>query len=180
MLPGHFSEDAHTEPRPRERVPVDHLARQAELETQLAHFVLEELAQRLEELQVHALGQAADVVMRLDDVRLAGASARGLDHVGIDRALCQPLDSREFPRFLLEDLDEEPADGLALLLRVGLAVQRIEETLFGIHADDPHTHVAREGFHDLVAFAEPNQAVVDEHADQLIADRLVQQGRDDR
>ena len=32
-----------------------------------AHLVLEELAQRLDELEVHLLGQAADVVVALDD-----------------------------------------------------------------------------------------------------------------
>jgi hypothetical protein len=31
-----------------------------------AHLVLEQFAQRLDELHVHALGQAADIVMALD------------------------------------------------------------------------------------------------------------------
>ncbi len=66
----HFAEDAHAETRAGERMAEHHLARQAELEAELAHFVLEELAQRLEQLQVQRLGQAADVVMRLDRVRL--------------------------------------------------------------------------------------------------------------
>jgi hypothetical protein len=176
---GDLSEDAHTQARARERVSIHHFARQTELETELAHFVLEELAQRLEQLQVHPLGQAAHVVMGLDHVRLAGASARGFDHVWVDRALCQPLDSREFPRLFLEDLDEEPADGLALLLGIGLATQGIKKTLLRVDADDAHAHVTREGFHDLVALAQPNQTVVDEHADQLIADCLVQQCRYD-
>ena len=82
-----FAEDAHAEAGAGERMAIHHLARQSELDAEAAHLVLEQLAQRLDELQVHLLGQAADVVMGLDDVRLAGARARGLDDVGIDRAL---------------------------------------------------------------------------------------------
>ena len=39
---------------------------QAKFATERADFVLEEFAQRLHELHVHALGQATDIVVRLD------------------------------------------------------------------------------------------------------------------
>ena len=48
-----FAEDAHAETRARERMAIHHLARQAELDAEPAHFVLEQLAQRLDELQLH-------------------------------------------------------------------------------------------------------------------------------
>ena len=117
-------------------MPIHHLARQAELDAELAHFVLEQLAQRLEQLQVHLLGQAADVVVALDDVRLAGLRAGRLDHVRIDRALREPANARQLRRFLFEHFDEQPADDLALALRIGLALQRVEEARFGIDAND--------------------------------------------
>ena len=41
------------------------LSRQAELAAERAHFVLEQLAQRLDQLHVHALRQAADIVVHL-------------------------------------------------------------------------------------------------------------------
>ena len=50
----------------RERVAADEGRRQAELDAERAHLVLEELAQRLDQLQLHPLGQAADVVVALD------------------------------------------------------------------------------------------------------------------
>ena len=62
----HLAEDAHAQARARERMAEHHLARQAEREAELAHLVLEQLAQRLEQLEVQRLGQAADVVVRLD------------------------------------------------------------------------------------------------------------------
>jgi hypothetical protein len=45
--------------------------RQAEFAAERAHLVLEQFAQRLDELHVHALGQAADIVVRLDRHRRA-------------------------------------------------------------------------------------------------------------
>jgi hypothetical protein len=51
-----------------------------------AHLVLEELAQRLDELELHALGQAAHVVVALDD-RARALERHALDHVGVERAL---------------------------------------------------------------------------------------------
>src|SRR5215469_10735301 len=75
VLPAHLAEDTHTEPWARERMAVDHLPRQAELDSQAPYLVLEQLAQRLDELEMHALGESTDVVMRLDDMCLAGARA---------------------------------------------------------------------------------------------------------
>ena len=86
-----------------------------------AHLVLEQLAQRLDQLQVHALGQAADVVVRLDGHRRAAGEGHALDHVGIERALGQELGAAELLGLLVEHVDEQRADGLALGLGVGLA-----------------------------------------------------------
>ena len=53
--------------------------------------------------------------------------------------------------------------------------ERREKTVLGIDADDMHPHVLGKGRHHLVTLAVAQQAVVDEHADQLVADGLVQQ-----
>ena len=102
-----------------------------------------------------------------------------LDHVGIDRALREPANARQLRRFLFEHFDEQATDDLALALRIGLAAQRVEEALLGIDADHAHAHVLRERLHHLVAFAQAQQAVIDEHAGQLLADRPMQQRADD-
>ena len=59
----HLSEDPHREPRAREGVAVNHLVRQAEGHADAPYLVLEQLAQRFHEAHLHALGQAADVVV---------------------------------------------------------------------------------------------------------------------
>ena len=88
-------------------MPVHHLGRQPELDADAAYLVLEQLAQRLDQLQFHGRRQAADVVMRLDDVRLAGARPGGFDHVRIDRALRQKARIAQLARLLVEHLDEQ-------------------------------------------------------------------------
>ena len=159
---------------------VDHRARQAEFDAQAPHLVLEQLAQRLDQAQLHVLGQAADIVVALDDVGLAGLAAGRFDHVRVDRALGQPPGVLQLARLFLEDLDEQVADDLALGLRVGHAFERLEVAVCGVDADHLHAHVLGEHRHHLVAFLPAQQAGVDEHAGQLLADGLVQQGRDHR
>ena len=68
---------------------------------------------------LHALGQAADIVVRLDRHRRAAERRDALDHVGIERALREEIGAADLLRLLLEDVDEQPADGLALRLGVG-------------------------------------------------------------
>src|SRR5206468_2752061 len=63
-----LAEDTHREAGTGERLAGDDLLRETHLTTDAANLVLEELAQRLDELQVHRLGQAADVVVALDDL----------------------------------------------------------------------------------------------------------------
>ena len=67
---------------------------QAELAAERAHLVLEQFAQRLDQLHVHALGQAADIVVRLDGHRRAAGEGDALDHVGIERALREEIRRR--------------------------------------------------------------------------------------
>src|SRR5262245_31762305 len=79
-------------PRPGtgEGLPPDDLRRQAELLTEAAYLVLEQRAQRLDQPELQVVGQAANVVVRLD-VGRTGATA-GLDDVRVERALYEELD----------------------------------------------------------------------------------------
>ena len=62
-------------------------------------------------------GQAADIVVRLDRHRRAAGERDALDHVGIERALREKLRAADLLRLRVEHVDEQTADGLALLLR---------------------------------------------------------------
>src|SRR5436190_8279433 len=100
---------------------------QPELAAELAYLVLEQFAQRLDQLHVHAFGQAADIVVRLDGHRRPAGERYALDHVGIKRALRQELSAANFLRFLLEHIDEQAPDGLALHFWIANAFERVEK-----------------------------------------------------
>ena len=147
----------------------------AQLAAERAHLVLEQLAQGLDQLQVHALRQAADVVVRLDRHRRPARERHALDHVGIERALGQELGAAGLLGLLVEHVDEERADGLALGLRVGLAGQRVEEAPARVHVHQRDVEMAAEQRNHLLGLVEAQQAVVDEDAGELVADGLVDQ-----
>ena len=89
-LTGNLADDADAEAWPRKRLAADDDLGQAELAADRAHLVLEQGAQRLDELELQVFGQPADVVVALD-VGGAGAAAR-LDDVGVERALHEEVD----------------------------------------------------------------------------------------
>src|SRR3546814_12968532 len=77
------------------------------------------------------LFRSADVVMALDDVCLAGLAAGRLDDIRIDRALREELHVRNLRGFLVEYIDEQFVDDLALGLRIADAFQRTEKPQIG-------------------------------------------------
>ena len=102
---------------------------QPQLAAQRAHLVLEQLAQRLDQLHVHPLRQAADVVVRLDRHRRAAGERHALDHVGIERALRQELGAAELLGLLVEHVDEQSRRWSCAWPRGRDAGERVEETL---------------------------------------------------
>ena len=118
--------------------------------------------------------------MRLDRVRLVAFRGGRLDDVGIDRALREPADLAQLRRFALEHLDEEPPDDLALALRIVDAGERRQELVGRIDVDDANAEMRREGLEHLLGFVAAQEAVIDEHARELVADRAMQESRRDR
>ena len=176
LLLGDLAGDADAEAGTRERLAHNEILRQTELKAELTDLVLEQHAQRLDDLlEVDEIRQTADIVMALDDgcVILAG-----LDDVRIDGALCEVVhlaDLRaDLLAHLLEGADELRADRLALVLGVGQTLERGKELVLFVHADEVEIPLG-ERLLDLVAFVLAHQTVVYEHAGQLIADCLREQ-----
>ena len=89
---GDLADDPDREARARERLAVDHLLRQAQLQPDGANLVLEQVPQRLDELELQVRRQAADVVMGLDLLRGLRLGRGALDDVRVERALGQEVD----------------------------------------------------------------------------------------
>ena len=159
---------------------------QAELLADQAHLVLEQRAQRLDQLELQVVGQAADVVVRLD-VGGAGPAA-GLDDVGVERALHEERDlvallgrgAEHLGLGGLEDPDELAADDLALLLGVADPGERVEEALLGVDDVQVDAGGGDEVALDLLGLALAQQPVVDEDAGQPVADGALDEGGRDR
>ena len=62
----YFAQNAHGQAGAGEGLAHDDFLRQAQFQAKLAHLILEQAAQRLDQLEFHVLGQTADVVMTLD------------------------------------------------------------------------------------------------------------------
>lgn len=165
LLAGDVAEDAHGEAGAGEGMAADECVGHAELAAYAAHLVLEEPAEGLAEPELHVGGQAAHVVVALDD--FAG-DVEALNAVGVDGALGQPAGVGNLGGFGVEDLHEVAADNLALLFGVAHAGEVGEELLGGIHADD----VEAEAFvvaHDVAELVLAEHAVVHEDAGELMA-----------
>ena len=158
----------------------DETIRQAEFAAEDADFVLEQFAQRFDKLHVHALGQAADIVVALDGDRGAAGEGDGFDDVRIERALGQEFGAAELLSLFLEDFDEQAPDDLALGFGIGLAFELAEEFLRRIDMDQRDIKLIAEHGDDLFAFVQAHQAVIDIDTGELIADGFVDQHRRDR
>ena len=172
------ADDPDRQAGPREGLAPDEPLGHPELGADGPHLVLEQRAQRLDELELEVVRQPADVVVRLDR-RRAGAPA-GLDDVRVDRALDEVVAR---PRRASPPRPRRPgrtlADALAFRLRVGDAAQPVEEALLGVDGDERDAEAGRGTPHDLLALVLAHDAVVDEHAGQLVADRRVHEQRRD-
>ena len=137
------------------------------------------MLQRLHQRHVHALRQAADIVVRLDRHGGAAGERHRFNDIGIERALGEELRrlaaGGELVGLRLEGLDEQAADGLALCFRIALALKGADEGIAGIDMDERDVVVAAEQGDDLVGLVEAHQPVIDEDTGEPFADRLVDQ-----
>src|SRR5690606_22821532 len=168
-----LAQDAHSKAWAGERMAIDHGRRQAQGDTQLSNFVLEQLAQRLEQLQIERIGQTTNIMMRFDGNSLARLGAGRFDHVRVDGALGQPAGVGQFAGFGLEYFNKFLANDLALLFGVGDAGQLAHELFGGIDVDDLHAEVITKGVHDLLGFVQAQEPVINKYAGQLVADGLM-------
>ena len=164
--------------------------RQPELLTDRAHLVLEQGPQRLDQLELQVVGQPADVVVALDVGRALAAA--GLDHVGVEGALDEPLDLARAAaaRPPLRSTTSRAAaskvrmNSRPMILRLvsGSVTPARWPRNWSLRVDDLEVHVG--GVHvvalDLLGLALAQQTVVDEDAGQLVADGALHQGRGDR
>ena len=98
-----FAHDADRKTRARERLTPDNILIKANFQAHLSDFILKEVSQRLNQLKLHILREAAHIVVAFDDLSGIGAA---LNDVRIDGALNEPLDPLELVGLFLENADK--------------------------------------------------------------------------
>ena len=162
-----LADDPDAEAGSREGLSPHDVVRQSELGPDGPDLVLEQQAERLDQLELHVLGETADVVVALDGGAVLGA---GLDDVGVERPLDEIAGVGDATRGPLEDAHEQLADHLALVLGIGDALEGVEELVRRPLVDQLDALRPPERVHHLLALAEPHEAGVDEHAGELRPD----------
>ena len=120
-------------------------------------------------------------MVALDGLARPLERADAFDHIRVDGALAEKLAVFERAGLLGKDLDELPADDLALLFGVFDAFERAVEARLGVDHVQVHAELRLEHLLDLAVFAIAEQPVVHEDAVQPVADGLVQEhGHDGR
>src|SRR5215217_1475542 len=157
-----------------------HFRGQSQLKPDFAHLIFKEVTQRFHQLECHLCGQAADVVMGLDQVSLTGGCRGGFNNIRIDRPLSQPDGVGTLHRHLIEDLNEKPTDDFALLFWINDTFKRAKKAVFGVYPDNPDANMPCKAGHYLITLAQSQQASIDEYAGKLLANSFMQQGPDDR
>ncbi len=182
---GDLTHDTDAKTGPRKGLATDDDLGKPQLAADGAYLVFEEGAKGLDEVELEVFGQPTDVVVALD---VGGSSpAAGLDHIRIEGALHEEADGfavglgliHEFALDALERADELATDDLALLFGVADSGERVEERLARVDGHEAHTGRGHVVLLHLLALALAQQAVVDEHGNELVADCLVNEGRRD-
>ena len=93
-----------------------------------------------------------------------------LDDIGIERSLNEKTHISDPGRLFLENVDEELADDLSLLLGLGDTHERRQKSFRGIDRDQLDAECLPKQRFDFLALVLSHHAVVDEDAGQLIAD----------
>ena len=93
-------------------------------------------AQGFDELHLHTLGEAANIVVALDRHGRAAGEGHTFDDVGIKRALAEEIGAAELLGFFLESLDEQATNDLALGFRVADTFQLANKFVDGVHMDE--------------------------------------------
>ena len=112
-------------------------------------------------------------MVRFDRDRRTARERHALDHIRIERSLSQKVGAAELARLLVEDVDEQTADGLAFLFRVFNPIKCAQETVARVDMDQRNVVGAAEHRNHLIRLVHAHQTVINEDAGELIANRLV-------
>ena len=115
----YFTKDTYGQARPGERLAHDDFLGQSQFLAQFADFILEQAAQRFDQLELHLFRQATHVMVTLDERGRVAGDRHRLDNIRIKRSLCEKLGLAYLAGGLLEDIDKGVPNDFSLGLWIG-------------------------------------------------------------
>ena len=166
---------AYTKAGAGEGLTIHHICGQAELVADHADFIFKEDPDGLYQLKAgrDIFRKTACIVMCLD-------SCFALKNIRPDGSLCQEFHTVKLSGFFGKDIDKFFANNVSLLLRIGNTCELVKETIHRVNIDQICIHLVPEDLDDLLRLALAQKAMIDMHANELLADRLDQKRGDNR
>src|SRR5215208_576798 len=124
-------------------MPPKNLFRHSQFPSDKSYFVLEQLAQRFDQFQIHLLRQTADIVMTLNHSRWTTHGNR-LDHVRIKCALDKVTNVAQLSCLFFKDINEHFPDPFSLLFRISDTCKGRKKEISGANACDVQLHALAE------------------------------------
>ena len=154
-----------------------HFSGQSQFQAKAAHLVLKQLADWLEQFKFHIPGQTSHIVVGFNQGGRIPIDRNAFDDIGIERSLGQEVYIPDLSDLTLENLYEGPADYLALALGIRDPFESLEKLPRSPDHTQIYLKISPEYLLDRFPFTFAQQTVVNEHAYQLVADSLVDEGR---
>src|SRR5690348_11720886 len=116
---------------------------------------------------MHLLGQATDIVVRLDHLRRIAANRNTFDHIRIERPLREKakfflmIALRKIDNCVFEDANEFLTDDLSLLLGINDVAEILEKTLRSVDVLEFDMKIFAEHALDNFFLTRAQQAIVD-------------------
>ena len=124
-IAGNGTQAAYAQTGTGERLTINHFMRQTKRFANNTDFVFVKQLHRFDQFKLHAFGQTAHVMMRLN--------AFGFQNIGVNRTLSKEINAFKLARFFVENFNKLGTDDLALLFGFGNIFQLAQETVGSVY-----------------------------------------------
>ena len=162
----------------------DQIMRDSKHFSDLAYFVLEEVAKRLDNaFKLNVIRHFNHIMVSFDNcgTSVTGSiSFTGFNTVGVNSSLGEEAVCALFTNLVPENIIEFSTDNFTFLFRIAYSLESGEEFIFTIDTDKIHVKEFCKGFFNEIALVLTHKSLIDENAGKLFADCTAKKSGSDR